>query len=93
MLFPSDRGRAAPPSAVCPQIRGEHRPHIAGSAGQAVTLELELKSIADVGLVGFPNAGKSSFLGAISKARNAVGGRCCADKLACLALQIASWFV
>ena len=39
-----------------------------GEEGTGCELELELKMIADIGLVGYPNAGKSTFLGAVSNA-------------------------
>lgn len=49
-------------------------PHYAekGGEGQKRELFLELRLIADIGLVGLPNAGKSSLLGALTNARPTV---------------------
>ena len=45
----------------------------AGREGQEFKIVLELKMIADVGLVGFPNVGKSTFLSVVTKANPKIG--------------------
>jgi GTP-binding protein len=59
-IFSGRNGRLPPPDILAKYAKPRD--------GEMAMLELELKMIADIGLVGFPNSGKSSLLSACSRA-------------------------
>ncbi|KAL7276219.1 GTPase of the mitochondrial inner membrane that associates with the large ribosomal subunit [Rhizina undulata] len=72
LLVPGAPGGLGNPHFITSKLRA---PKFAtrGNKGARMKIELELKILADVGLVGLPNAGKSSFLRAVSGRKARVG--------------------
>ncbi|RPB04121.1 GTP-binding protein Obg/CgtA [Choiromyces venosus 120613-1] len=72
LLVPGAPGGLGNPNFV---TDGRRRPKFAtkGGKGAQMKIQLELKMLADIGLVGLPNAGKSSFLRAVSGRKARVG--------------------
>lgn len=62
-------GEGGEGSGINQKGRGLQRPRLPPNAGEKLKLRLTLKLIADVALVGVPNAGKSTFLSKVTRAK------------------------
>jgi GTP-binding protein len=72
LLAAGSMGGVGNPHFVTPN---QYRPKMAtrGDPGMKISMQLELKILADLGLVGLPNAGKSTLLRALSNSRARIG--------------------
>lgn len=68
LLLPGGRGGRGNASYKSSTNRAP-REFTPGAPSKAMRVRLRLKLVADIGLLGFPNAGKSSFIGSVSAAR------------------------
>lgn len=62
-------GEGGEGSGINHKGRGLQRPRLSPKAGEKFKLRLTLKLVADVALVGVPNAGKSTFLSKVTRAK------------------------
>ncbi|KAL3935523.1 MAG: hypothetical protein SGARI_002936, partial [Bacillariaceae sp.] len=62
-------GEGGEGSGINYKQRGVHRPRVPPQRGERKMLRLTLKLVADVALVGVPNAGKSTFLSSVTRAK------------------------
>ena len=85
LLVVSLGGEGGEGSGINSKGRGVQRPRVSPEGGERRTLRLTLKIVADVALVGVPNAGKSTFLSSVTRAKPKIANVSVARSLVTLA--------